>query len=547
MPDTHSITRRGLLMAGGAVASLGTAFPLHPVWAAVSSKRITLLYRPETERAPSRLDPVVQSALLALEDECLRSGYQVIQPDAATYEVMDKGPGVVVTFKPDAGLTLVVSAYLDLRPTPGQNGGIAEVRLQSRLYIGRLVLSADEGRGQAFTRTDADVAEFGRRRSLEVASRKAAADLMAKFQGRVASLSDTELEKLARQSFTPVVASATEIRPPNATVSLPPVQNPPSPPVVSPVVVPAMPVPAPVPVPVSPPIAAPAPMAPPPVSPPAPSKTQKRFGLVLGVSDYGPVRSRNGLAPNQLSDLKGVAKDVVNVYQTLVDLGFEKDHIALLADEEATSQNVRYKLKQLARFASKDDLVFIFISAHGCEKQGAVSGYGMPILADYNARAKGADSANNLDFWELQGLCRNLPSNNVVWVIDTCFSGNAARNLTTVQIGSSGVQAGQSVGTSASTVATQGGWGNFLVLTASSENEVSLDTQNGGLFTHNFLTEVKRSGGKLPLTQLVGEKVIPTVINDSKDVCRRQGSKCEYPQQTPQMAYTGRGDTIRLG
>lgn len=544
MTSTFEISRRNLLIAGGAAASLST-FAITPVWAAISSKRITLLYRPESERAPSRLDPVVQSALLALEDEYQRGGYQVIQPDAATYAVMDRGPGVVVTFKPDAGLTLLVSAYFDLRPTPGQNGGIAEVRLQSRTYIGRVILSSDEGRGQVFTRTDADVAEFGRRRGLEVASRKAAADLVARFQKRVGTLSDAELERMATQSFTPVVASAVEVQPPNPAVTPAPV---PTPQVQAPAPAPSKPpagntattAPA-APAPAS--VATPAPTAP--VAVAAPSKIGKRFGLVVGVSDYGPVRARNGLRPEQLSSLGGVAKDVQNVYDTLNGLGFQQDHVIQLFNEKATSQNIRYVLKSFAKFAGKDDLVFIFISAHGAAKDGAVSGYGMPVLADFTTRG-GVEQANLLDFWELQGMCRNLPTDNVVWVIDTCFSGNAARNLTTVQIGGNGVQAGQGVGTSAATVAGQNGWNNFLVLTASAENETSLDTSQGGLFAYNFLSAVQSTRGKVPLTQLVSEKVIPTVVRSSRDRCRAQGNKCDQPQQTPQIAYSGHGNAIRL-
>ena len=129
------------------LAAAPLAWPLMSAQAAIRTDVITIMYRAATASAPPRLDPAVQSALLALEEEFLKQGFRVLQPKPEIYGVLDKGPGVVVTFADDAGFSAVFSAYRNLRPMPGQDAGVAEVRLQMRVFVGRHTLVALEGYG----------------------------------------------------------------------------------------------------------------------------------------------------------------------------------------------------------------------------------------------------------------------------------------------------------------------------------------------------------------------------------------------------------------
>ena len=521
--DAHAIDRRtALTVLGSAPLALGVA----ATQAAVRTDVLTILYRPGAPGAPTRLDPAVQAAILALEEEFLQRGFKVLQPKPEVYALMDRGPGVVVTFADDAGFSAVFSAYRNLRPQPGQDAGIAEVRLQMRVFVGRHTLVAHEGRGQMFTRLDAGSREFGERRAMELAAKRAAADLADKTAQRLKELTPAQIDELIRSQPTPSTVVA--------EVPLPVLAAPPA-------AAPAAP--APVPAAVQAAVAA----SPPPAAAPAPDATGKplpparaRYALLVGVSDYpslkGPAR--------QQSKLPGVKKDLQNMEQVLLALGWDKRGIRTLADDKASGALVRGYLKNFQSVVQKDDLVLIFFSGHGAPKEYSLSGYGRPILADDT----GDDDPSTLDFWEVQSLVRNLACDRAVLIIDTCHAGGAASKLLTVEVSPNGVIAGQAAsGPSGSAMAKQGDPNKHLaIITASRADEVSGDTADGGLFTLSFLAGIVRTKGAEPLGRVMAQHVVPPVVEVSRDRCKRQGKECKWPQQTPEIHHTGRGDQIVL-
>jgi hypothetical protein len=539
----------------------------------VRTDTITVLYRPATQDAPSRLDPAVQTAIRQLERQFLERGLKVLQPTADVYRLMDQGQGVVVTFAADAGFSLVFSAYRNLRPVPQQDGAVAELRLESRVIVGRNILAAEDGRGQMFTRTEGATREFGERRAMELAAGRAAADLAEKTAEQLKGLTaeritellgpDANLRTDAEQVYADGVGGVErppEPLPPPAPAPVPasaPVPAPMPAPMPAPVPAPMpAPVPAPMPAPVPAPMPAPVPApmpapmpapvpAPVPVPSPAPAPAgplpapRQRWAVVVGMSNYASVRS-NGVA--DISDLPGVARDAVQVESTLKQLGFAPERMTVLRDAQATGGAVRGTLKRLAGQVGPDDLVVMFFSAHGGDKDFSASGYGMPILADYKHH-----DPNTLDFWELQSMAKNLRG-KVVWINDTCHSGGAASNVATVVVGGNGVQAQRDVrGPDALTVARATSPGqDFAILTASSPHEISWETPEGGLFTTRLLAALKSSGGKVPLATLFAQQVQPPVVRESKTICQRANECAAHPQQTPIMAFGGNGDRIAL-
>jgi hypothetical protein len=512
--------------------ALLAAAPLLPAVAAVPTDRITVLYKRETASAPGRLDPAVQAAILALENEFLQRRYRVLQPAADVYEVIDQGPSVIVTFAEDAGFSLVFSAHRETRPAPGQEAVVAEVRLAARVMVGRHVLVSDEGRGQMFARTET-AREAAERRGLELAARRAAADLAEKAVTRLAMLSAAEIDALVGSRPSTVTTMVVMPTPAPAPT---PVAAPPAPVAPSPAPVAAAPAP------VAPAPAAPAPAAAPvpvasagsPLGPPA-----RTWAVVVGMSDYSSVRAAG---VSGIKDLPGVARDVRFVVESLGKLGFARERTALLMDANATGAALRGVMKELAAKARGDDAVLLFISAHGANKDFSASGYGMPILADYRPDDPGA-----LDFWELQSLAKNLPG-RVIWISDTCHSGGAAANVASVVVSSRGVlAAGEVRGPDAATVARGAGPGqDFAILTASSPNEISWETAEGGLFTTRLFRALIGTNGKVPFAKLFADGVQREVIDTSKEICKRQNACARHPQQTPIMAYGGNGNQIRL-
>src|SRR5258708_27803279 len=111
-----------------------------------SAKHLVMLYRKETDSSPNRLDPTVQATTLALEHEFLNRQYQINQPTAEAYRAMDQGPGVIVTFAPDAGMSMVYSVYASMRPEPGTDIAIAEGRIEAPVFVGSTFLPAHQAR-----------------------------------------------------------------------------------------------------------------------------------------------------------------------------------------------------------------------------------------------------------------------------------------------------------------------------------------------------------------------------------------------------------------
>jgi hypothetical protein len=165
----------------------------------------------------------------------------------------------------------------------------------------------------------------------------------------------------------------------------------------------------------------------------------------------------------------------------------------------------------------------------------------MPVLSDFT------ESDDDLDFWELQSLTRNLPARQVVWIIDTCHAGGATTALPTVVMSASGIAADKSKGRPDVDVIrdTMPSDRNFAVISAARAEESSLDLgARGGLFTTRFLEGLAQEQGGTTLEELFRDKVLNQVIAQSEQMCK--ASDCDAPRQTPVFGYSGNGNRIHL-
>ena len=161
-----------------------------------SAKRLVMLYRKETDSAPNRLDPTIQAVSAALQHEFLDRHFKLTQPSADALAALDHGPDVIVSFAPDAGMSMIYSVYSDLRTTGAPNMGIADIRITAQVFIGTSILSTEEGHGQLQTRTDASSAAYGVRKAYEVAAKDAAADLADKIEARLKDLTAADITQM---------------------------------------------------------------------------------------------------------------------------------------------------------------------------------------------------------------------------------------------------------------------------------------------------------------------------------------------------------------
>jgi hypothetical protein len=460
---------------------------------AVPLDKISVLYRRNSPDELARSEPAVQAALRRLEGLLSRSGYQVMSPTAEMLALMEQGPSFALTFAPDAGLTLVVSAQPGRHDSALHHGQTALFALQGQVLVGRRVLSSEDVMGDQYAQTDdgSPLPPPVQRRALEHAAIKAADALGAKTLANLKALSPEKLQAELASQFQP-------LPPPTAVAGQGPV---------------------------------------PPGTPLAPARN--RWALIVAVADYARVKP----APQgPWGNLNGPRLDAAQVQRTLKGLGYPDQNVTVLLDQHATSRSVREALKRLVAQVGPDDNVVLFFSCHGCDKHFSPSGYGMPVLSDFSP-----GDSNNIDFWELQSAVGNLRG-RVVWINDTCHSGGAAQRGASVVVSSKGLSVVREVrGPDPELMAQRlGSAADVLIATSSSANEVSWETSTGGVFTQLLLDAVRRTSGRVPLSRLFKDEVHARVVEQSRRICQQLGVCAAHPQQTPRLAFGGRGDQLML-
>lgn len=285
---------------------------------AFAGTMLSVLYKRDSAQSAERTDTAVQAALVAFEQELIDRGVEVIAPDAKTYEVLDRAPGSIVTFAPDAGLSLLVDAVKTTRPSPGTDRSFAEVRLRARLFHGRRVLASVAGSGQIEFRSGSEDKAF------EAAARRAVIQIIGALMTKLDQHADISgPAKLDAEAYQ--ISAATP---------------------------PAAPLPRP----------------------------QKIHALLVGVSDFSMVRKMNPRV--DVADLGGVIGDVQLVRRTLQEIGVSDNQIKVLTNKDATTLSLRQALAALAAHSATDDLVIFFIASHGMPKNEGVTGFGYPVLYD---------------------------------------------------------------------------------------------------------------------------------------------------------------------
>jgi hypothetical protein len=508
-----------LLIGAQAVAFAGSAagVPVTPgAGDQPSAKHLVMLYRKETDSSPNRLDPTVQATTLALQHEFLNRQYQITEPSAEAYRAMDQGPGVIVTFAPDAGMSMVYSVYASMRPEPGTDIAIAEVRIEARVFVGSTLLSAEQARGQIQTRTDPALQKYGEARGYEIAAQRAAVDLANRVNTRLSALGADEIVNLMAADKTEAT-SFVLVTPPDASPSASPGSAAPTQPPASP--------------------------SAPDSSAAGPSTPAKRWLLTVGVSDYSKATGFAGAGTHD-NDLPGTPTDVKNVQRTLKGFGFDDATTIQLFDRSATTGAVRAALERLTASAGANDVAVLYISTHGMERNYGKAGMTMPVFYDTNV---GADPNNLLDFAELVKLFSRIPAKQLIMFIDACHSGGAAKQMTTVAISMRSVDVVHSGGSpdiARVLTAAKGIRGDIAVMSAARTDETALDLgpSVGGLFTSKLMSALATTRGATPLEEMYKNYVWSPVI----EYCRKNPAG-EPPCQHPVLGYGGSGNMIRFG
>lgn len=448
---------------------------------------ITLLYRKKDPTAPGRQDPTCRRVTDALEKELLDRQYKIPSTPVEVLRKIDRSPGIVICFSPDAGFSMTYSLYSTVRPDPGAGISVAEVAIHAKVYVGSSVLCVETGRGTVRFRDSGQQGEYGKQRGMEEASQRAAANLVKRVDSRLKNLSDEQIQDYA------------DIMEPHPWPAVSPSET--------------------------------EPLAPP----------ESIYLLVAGIWDYRHVSSLCGFHVNSLP---GVKNDIRDIQSSFRKIGVAQNHIKVLENQSATAANLRKTIVSLANNVGSDDLLVLYISGHGVQVESKMEGMSMPVL--YNFSLKNQDAAP--DFSEILEAMTQSAANRFLMIADTCHSGGAASVLTSVVITSRGVQLSKAKGSPSpqkmiSQIDTNR---NIAVLASSRLEEVSWEDSGNGLFTKYLNRALIEARPEEVVGEIVKNRIAKPVIEESQLKCARQPRDCPTGQQTPTLGFSGLGSMIRI-
>ena len=215
------------------------------------------------------------------------------------------------------------------------------------------------------------------------------------------------------------------------------------------------------------------------------------WALVIGISDYESV-----------NDLQYAREDAVAAARWILGTGVPADHLRLLLDRQGSADEiggrssetadllrVREALGWLRKEASEDDLVIVWFSGHGAlaEDDDGDEADGWDELLVLHDTIAGAEAETALRDDELAAFVARIPSQRIVLLLDTCFSGGAEAGGRTIAEQRPTGDAEPSSGETAR-------WTDLVssstvILAAAGEGQAARESEalQHGVFTHFFL------------------------------------------------------------
>lgn len=147
-----------------------------------------------------------------------------------------------------------------------------------------------------------------------------------------------------------------------------------------------------------------------------------KWAVVIGLSRF---------ADGSIPQLKYSAKDAQDFYDYLTDPNqgrFEKDHVKLLVNEDATKVNIMDVIGDsfLPHAAAPGDLVVIYLSTHGSPAGADIRGVNYVVANDSRTNKLFATGIEMRQL--LRTVKERVHTNRVLLVLDTCYSGAGAQN-----------------------------------------------------------------------------------------------------------------------
>ena len=206
--------------------------------------------------------------------------------------------------------------------------------------------------------------------------------------------------------------------------------------------------------------------------------------LLVGLSYQG----------SEISTLPGIELDLQIMEQVAHDFGIRE--IRKLWNEEATLQGIREALGELAEGVGSDDLVLVYFSGHGTRvaDQGELDETDDnqdEVLVPFDAVPRNRTVQNVLVDEDFGQLLADIPSRNVLVVVDACNSGTATKSAALTLKPKVYTYPGYSPATQTRSrkgilqpVDARRGASNFIGIMAAQDDEFANATSKGSILTN---------------------------------------------------------------
>ncbi|MDP7028009.1 MAG: caspase family protein [Candidatus Marinimicrobia bacterium] len=138
------------------------------------------------------------------------------------------------------------------------------------------------------------------------------------------------------------------------------------------------------------------------------------WAVLIGINEYENIRSLRFAVQD--------AKEIRNLLIT--EFGFPKENVRILIDKEATLNNIRDDLYEIASMANEDDRILVYFAGHGetrSVKSGVEKGYLIPTDGNLDKLY-----TTCIPMTEIKEIANLTVAKHVLFLMDACFSGLAA-------------------------------------------------------------------------------------------------------------------------
>lgn len=229
-------------------------------------------------------------------------------------------------------------------------------------------------------------------------------------------------------------------------------------------------------------------------------------------------------------DLSGIDKDLVTMRRFAALLGYEENQIRTVTGSDVTLSNINSEFSNfLTNGVGSNDSVLIYYSGHGVQlrdENDDESDGRDEALTLHNLALEHNGYSGVLTDDQLQVMLKEIPSRNIMLIVDACHSGTVTRSLTTtVNLVTQAygdtyeVKALPYRGTATRSMGNvgkaieSGSLDGLIALSAAQDDEQALATTLGSTFTLSLFTA---------LQQLHGEATPEDLIAISKSIIKEK-------------------------